>query len=129
VASGWQNGWIVFADPTSAQKGPAAADGWAAVLRYQAPFSGSTPDTLVDSTSGTVAVTYNREGLAVATGSSGGVGLGNDLNSNNNDIYLSLHDPTASPIYTRCLQISAVGALQVTQPASNATPSSNANCT
>jgi len=122
ASTGWQNGWIVFPDPTGAQTGT-GTNGWASVLRYQPPFSGNAPDTLVDRSSGTIAVTYNREGLI------GGVGLSSGLNANNNDTFLSLRNSAANPQYTRCLQITAVGATQVVQPAANAVSSSNANCT
>ena len=104
-SAGWQNGWIVFPVVSSA---PTAAYSAASVLRYQAPFTGNPPDTLVDSTSGTIAVTFNRDGLATG------------LSATGSDTFLSLHDPTSSANYTRCLQITPVGGTQVTQPSNNA---------
>jgi type IV fimbrial biogenesis protein FimT len=97
----WQTGWVVFPVVPTA---PTAAQNAASVLRVQAAFS--SQDTFVDQTSSTTAVTFNREGLI------------NGLNAGNGAL-ISLHDPTANTYYTRCLQISSVGSLQVTQHASN----------
>ena len=97
----WQTGWVVFPVVAAA---PTAAQNAASVLRVQAPFS--SHDTFVDQTSSTTTVTFNREGLI------------NGLNAGTGAL-ISLHDPTANTYYTRCLQISSVGSLQVTQNASN----------
>jgi type IV fimbrial biogenesis protein FimT len=97
----WQTGWVVFPVVAAA---PSAAQNAASVLRVQAPFS--SQDTFVDQTSATTTVTFNREGLI------------NGLNAGAGAL-ISLHDPTANTYYTRCLQISSVGSLQVTQNASN----------
>ncbi len=97
----WKNGWVVFPVVPGA---PSGAQNAASVLRVQAPFSGS--DTFVDSTLATKTVTFNREGLI--SGLNGGAGA-----------LITLHDATSRVSYTRCLQISSVGSLQVVQNSSN----------
>jgi type IV fimbrial biogenesis protein FimT len=97
----WQNGWTVFPVVATA---PTAAQSAATVLRVQSAFSGS--DTFVDHTSGTNTVTFDRNGLI------------SGLNSGNGAL-IALRDPTSNVYYTRCLQISSVGSLQITQNASN----------
>jgi type IV fimbrial biogenesis protein FimT len=96
----WQSGWIVF--PGSAATGASNA---ASVLRVQAAFTGS--DTFTDGTYATSAVTFDREGLV------------NSLNSGHGAL-IAVHDPTANLTWTRCLQITSVGAMQVTQHSNNA---------
>ena len=96
----WQSGWIVFPNPTGALTAPSSAP---SMLRYQAAFTGT--DTFVDATNGTSSVTFNRDGLAI------GLPAGNTL--------LTLHDPSSNVHYTRCLQITSVGAMQVVQNSTN----------
>jgi type IV fimbrial biogenesis protein FimT len=91
----WQNGWIVFADPTS---GLTTGGNAALVLRQQAAFSSS--DTLTNGT--TAAMIFNREGIVTGLLASGGATL-------------TLHDPTANVAWTRCLQVSNVGSALVVQ--------------
>jgi type IV fimbrial biogenesis protein FimT len=99
-STAWQNGWTVFPAVATA---PGAAQSAATVLRVQAAFSGS--DTFVDHTSGTNTVTFDRNGLI------NGLTFGGAL--------IALRDPTSNVFYTRCLQISSVGSLQVTQNNAN----------
>lgn len=103
TSTDWKTGWVVFPVVASA---PTAAQNAASVLRVQAAFTGN--DTFVDQTLGTKTVTFNREGLI--SGLNGGAGA-----------LISLHDPAARVSYTRCLQISSVGSLQVVQNSTLAT--------
>jgi type IV fimbrial biogenesis protein FimT len=103
AVTAWQNGWIVFSDPTS---GKTTGGNAALILRQQAAFSSS--DTLSSSIGSMI---FNREGLVTGLLSSGGATL-------------TLHDPTATVAWTRCLQVSNVGAAFVVQ---NTTP--GASCT
>jgi len=82
----WQNGWIVFSDPTSTGV-PAAGS----VLRVQKTFSGT--DTFLASNALT-AVTFNREGYAA------GIAAGQ---------LFTLHDSTNTSAWTRCLSLNLVG--------------------
>ncbi len=91
----WQAGWIVFADPTSSLTTGGNA---ALVLRRQAAFTGS--DTLDNGATGSLI--FNREGLAGGLLATGGATI-------------PLHEPTANVSWTRCLQISNVGAAVVVQ--------------
>jgi type IV fimbrial biogenesis protein FimT len=100
-STAWQNGWTVFPVVSTA---PTAAQSAATVLRVQSAFSGS--DTFVDHTSGTSTVTFDRNGLI------------SGLNSGNGAL-IALRDPTSKVLYTRCLQISSVGSLQITQNTTN----------
>ena len=97
TSTDWKSGWVVFPVVATA---PGAAQNLASVLRVQAPFTGN--DTFVDQTLGTRTVTFNREGLI--SGLNGGAGA-----------LITLHEPAARVAFTRCLQISSVGALQVVQ--------------
>jgi type IV fimbrial biogenesis protein FimT len=96
----WQNGWIVFSNPTGAAN-PVAGT----ILRVQAPFSGNPPDTFV-ANSGITAVTYNREGFATTA-----AGFPNTL--------ITLHNPTANSGYTRCLSVSPQGMAYTETPATS----------
>lgn len=100
----WQKGWIVFPDPTAAKTGGNAQQ----VLRAQAPFVSGTGGGGIDTFSdgATSAVTFNREGLLTGLPSGGAL--------------IPLHDPATHPAWSRCLQISSVGAMFVTQNSSNA---------
>jgi type IV fimbrial biogenesis protein FimT len=94
----WQNGWTVFPDPTQTH---AAATSAPSVLRVQPAFSGS--DTFVEG-SGVSYVTFNREGLATGLPATGAL--------------VTLHESTDNTYYTRCLQVTSVGAMQVVQHSS-----------
>ena len=96
----WQSGWIVYSNPTNSTV-PAAGS----VLKYQAAFLGTTPDTFIAS-SGINAVTFNREGFATTA-----AGFPNTT--------IVLHDPTSNPQWTRCLWITPVGLLMTETHANN----------
>lgn len=100
----WQNGWIVFPDPNQ-NVTPAAGS----IIRQQAAFTGTTPDTLVPDT-GVSAISFNRDGFAQSAG--GGAFPAT---------ILTLHDNTSNSLWTRCLTISAIGLSQtvnhITAPA------------
>ncbi len=97
----WQNGWIVFSNPTNAAT-PAAP---AAIQRVQNSFTGATPDTFV-ADAGVSAVTYSREGFANTA--AGFVGT-----------LVRLHDSTNNAVWTRCLSISPQGLLNAETPATS----------
>ncbi|MBS0366587.1 MAG: GspH/FimT family pseudopilin [Proteobacteria bacterium] len=84
----WQGGWVVCA----ANAG--TCDATTTVLRRQQQFVGS------DTFTGTVSIiTFNRVGFASGLG--GGASF-------------VLHDKTNNPVWTRCLSLSAIGAISVT---------------
>jgi type IV fimbrial biogenesis protein FimT len=102
----WNQGWIVFVDPTGAKAGGNAA----LVLRRQVAFStnsggGGTGDTLGDGV--TSNVSFDREGLAL--------GLLNTMNGAGGAL-IPLHSSPLDPTKTRCLQVTNVGNLTVQQP-------------
>jgi type IV fimbrial biogenesis protein FimT len=88
-ATAWNTGWIVFSNPTN------AANPTAGILRMQQKFTGTTPDTF-NATNGVSAVTFSREGFSTTV--AGFVGT-----------TITLHDPTANTVWTRCLYVSAQG--------------------
>jgi type IV fimbrial biogenesis protein FimT len=96
----WQNGWVVFSNPTGAANPPAGS-----ILRVQAAFSGTVPDTFVAS-NGVSAVTYNREGFATTAAGFPATTI-------------TLHDQTANAAWTRCLLISAQGTLTTETPSNS----------
>jgi type IV fimbrial biogenesis protein FimT len=98
----WQGGWIIFSNPTGA-----ATPAVGTLLRVQAPFTGTTPDTFV-ANSGISAVTYNREGFATTA-----AGFPNTI--------ITLHNPAAQSGFTRCLTISPQGTLN-TETAATSVP-------
>jgi type IV fimbrial biogenesis protein FimT len=104
-ATAWNTGWIVFSNPANGAQ-PAAG-----ILRMQQKFTGTTPDTF-NASNGVSAVTYNREGFATTA-----AGFPNTT--------VTLHDPTANPVWTRCLWITPTGMLTTETPASN--PSGTCN--
>jgi type IV fimbrial biogenesis protein FimT len=87
TATAWQGGWIVFSDPTNV----GVVDAGENILRVQKPFSGT--DTF-SASNGVGAVTFNREGYAVAIA---------------NGTLFTLHDSTGTSAWTRCLTLSLVG--------------------
>jgi type IV fimbrial biogenesis protein FimT len=108
----WQDGWIVFADPTNTKTTGGNA---ALVMRAQRPFTGAgtgSSDTLTDGV--TSNVSFDREGLALGllTTMSGAGGA-----------VIPLHDATNSATRTRCLQVTNVGNVSVQQP------TTSSNCT
>jgi type IV fimbrial biogenesis protein FimT len=87
----WQTGWIVFSDPDN----NGTLEAGETILRYHNAFAGT--DTFVSRDGTTNKVQFSRDGFALGLASAG--------------VYLELHNSTASSTYTRCLQISIVGAL------------------
>lgn len=90
---GWNQGWIVFADPTG---GKTTGGNAALVLRKQTTFTGT--DTFSDGV--TSSVTFDREGLALGLLTTNGA-------------LLPLHESTNNIQKTRCLQITNVGNVAV----------------
>ena len=101
----WNRGWLVFSNPNNAPQPPGP------ILRIQPKFTGMTPDSF-DADNGVSAVTYNREGFATTA-----AGFPNAT--------ITLHDPTANPVWTRCLWITPQGMLTVETTANN--PSGTCN--
>jgi type IV fimbrial biogenesis protein FimT len=99
----WENGWIVFQDPTNL----GFVDPTENVLRIQKRFSGT--DSF--SSSGITSVTFNREGYAAPIA---------------NTTIFTLHDSTSTAAWTRCLTINLVG--QVTTGRVGPMPNGT-NCT
>jgi type IV fimbrial biogenesis protein FimT len=98
-ATAWNTGWIVFSNP------PNGAQPTAGILRMQQKFTGPiAPDTF-NANNGVSAVTYNREGFSTTV--AGFLGT-----------TISLHDPTANAIWTRCLYVSAQGLIATETPTS-----------
>lgn len=92
VNSPWNNGWIVCSDPAN----DGSCDAGLPIYRVQKPFVST--DTFVAS-GNTNALTFNRDGFAVGLAGA---------------VTIALHNaPVAVTAYTRCLQISAVGTLNV----------------
>ena len=95
VTPAWQSGWIVFSDANGNQ----TVDATDVVLRVKNRFGGQ------DTFSAAVgAVTFNREGFAVALPNAG--------------LLMTLHDSTSNVGYTRCLQVGFVGSLKTQTHAS-----------
>lgn len=86
-SNAWNTGWIVFPGTGN----PANVN---TILRVRGNFSAG--DTLQPAAGTTSAVQFNREGFAL--------GLAGAL-------ILQLHDSTNTSTYTRCLQVTIVGAL------------------
>jgi type IV fimbrial biogenesis protein FimT len=93
----WQNGWVVFSNPTNAPNPPPGL-----ILRTQAVFAGATPDSF-NASNGVSSVTYNREGFATTA-----AGFPSTT--------ITLQDPTNNATWTRCLLISAQGTLTTETP-------------
>jgi type IV fimbrial biogenesis protein FimT len=89
TATTWQGGWIIcVANPAG------TCDNTTTVLRVQKPFTST--DTL---NSNVKAIGFSRVGFA--TGLAGGATL-------------TLHDKTNNSVWTRCLSVTVVGMLSVT---------------
>jgi type IV fimbrial biogenesis protein FimT len=86
----WSTGWIVFSDANGNQ----VIDGNDFMLRVQQSLK--TGDNLSVSVATIYGVTFNRDGFAVNLPGT---------------ITLTLKDPTAVQAYTRCLQMTIVGAM------------------
>ena len=96
VAASWSPGWIVFSDPNS----NFTVDGGERLLKVQAAFTGTVPDTFSANPGAVTAVTFNREGFA--TTPAGFV-----------PTTITLQESTNNAAYTRCLLITAVGLISV----------------
>jgi len=96
AGTSWNQGWIVFVDPTNAHSTGGNA---ALVLRAQPAFT--SQDTLTDGA--TSLISFDRDGLALGLLTSGGA-------------VIPLHDSTHNATRTRCLQITNVGNVSVQQP-------------
>lgn len=99
----WASGWVIYSNPAPGAANPPAG----LILRTQAQFTGpgGVSDTFIAS-NGVSAVTYNREGFATTA-----AGFPSAT--------ITLHDPTASAAWTRCLLISAQGTLTTETPANS----------
>jgi type IV fimbrial biogenesis protein FimT len=86
----WQSGWIVYSNPAN-NNAPAVGS----VLRVQAAFTGTVPDTFV-ANNAISAVTFNREGFATTA-----AGFPN--------VTITLQESTNNASWRRCLLISPVG--------------------
>lgn len=92
ATTAWQNGWIVFSDVNDDQ----SVDTGDTILRVARPFTGTDS---FDSNPALGAVTFSREGFALALG-------GADT--------ITLHDATSNPVWTRCLDMTVIGMMSVT---------------
>lgn len=90
-AARWQTGWIVFSDPDN----NGTLEAGETILQYHNAFTGT--DTFVPADNTTSEVQFTRDGFALGLVAAG--------------VYLELHNNTDVATYTRCLQISIVGAL------------------
>ncbi len=103
-STAWQNGWIVFSDPTNVGVHDASETVW----RVQSTFSST--DTFVGSNN-LSAVTFNRDGYAVGIA---------------NGTQITLHDSTDTTAWTRCLSIGLSGEMTSEQAG---TTTNGATCT
>lgn len=84
----WKQGWIVFSDPNA----NTVVDAGEPIRRWQKPFAGT--DTLDGG--GLSALSFNRDGFPMALAGT---------------TTMTLHDLTATPRWTRCVQVTRVGRL------------------
>jgi type IV fimbrial biogenesis protein FimT len=91
---GWQSGWIVFSDVADNQTFQTATQPPDTLLRVQPQFTGT--DTFEG---GVNAVTFSREGFALGLPNGGAT--------------LTLHDSTANPQWTRCLELNVIGIMSI----------------
>ena len=98
----WQSGWIVWPNPAGP---PNAVPAAGSVLRVQGAFTGNPPDAFL-SDQGVTQVNFNREGFVTTP-----AGFPNTT--------VTLHDPTSTAAWTRCLWITPVGLLTTETPANN----------
>lgn len=89
-AATWQTGWIVFSDTNR----DGSWESGEQILRVESALPGG--DTLHPAVGTTSAVQFSREGFAV--GLPGGA-------------IFELHDSTNNSVWTRCLEVTLVGAL------------------
>jgi type IV fimbrial biogenesis protein FimT len=94
ASTNWSTGWIVLSNA-------AATGGTSIVLRRQLPFSSFNSSDVLTNNAGSAAITFNREGYAVAI-------------ANPSDMF-SLYDPNHISGYTRCLMVGISGVLSTAQ--------------
>lgn len=87
----WQTGWIVFSDPDN----NGTLEAGEPILKFHNAFVGT--DTFVSADGSTSAVQFSRDGFAVGLANAG--------------VNMQLHNSTNTAAYTRCLDVSIVGAL------------------
>lgn len=104
-SASWDRGWLVFSNPGNGTQPPGA------ILRVQARFTGAAPDSFT-ADNNLSALTYNREGFAITA-----AGFPSAT--------ITLHDPTANVVWTRCLWITPQGMLTVETPTNNASGTCN----
>lgn len=90
----WQGGWIVYSDPDN----NGTLEAGETILRVHSGFTSG--DTFAPADGVTSSVQFSREGFAVGLNPAAAPALN-----------FELHDSTNTSSYTRCLQISVVGAL------------------
>jgi type IV fimbrial biogenesis protein FimT len=105
----WQEGWIVFQDPTNL----GTVDPGDTILRVQTRFAGTDTFTADNGVSN---VTFNREGFATAAGAFPSATV-------------TLHDQTASATWTRCLYIASTGLMATETPSALALNAPPGSCT
>jgi type IV fimbrial biogenesis protein FimT len=96
----WESGWITCVDTNV--NGTCGS-----LLRVQNSFASNKDKLRPDVTSNASAISFGREGFA-----SGLFGAGATF---------TLHDATSNSVWTRCLQITAIGMLTATNHVSDAT--------
>ena len=103
----WAIGWIVFSDPNNNQTPPSVAS----ILRVQTPLSTAynSSDTLVADYTTFNAETFNRQGYG-----------SNNSTTPANKMTLKLHSAPVTQAWTRCLEISVIGALTIEQASTGA---------
>jgi type IV fimbrial biogenesis protein FimT len=108
-SNSWATGWIVFSDPSNDQTAPAA---YAGLLHVEAPFVGGVyADTLTaadKSSTGVVAVTFNREGFATSYNTLGTTTPTSGTAATPPTL-MKLNATPSNVDWTRCLSISATG--------------------
>jgi type IV fimbrial biogenesis protein FimT len=90
----WEGGWIICV-----ANGAGTCDNTTAVLRVQKAFT-STDTLRPDGNSNATLVTFGRVGFASGMNAAGAT--------------FTLHDKTANSVWSRCLQVTVVGMLSVT---------------
>lgn len=94
-AATWQSGWLVFSDPDN----NGTLEAGEPVLKFHNAFTGG--DTFVSADNSTSAVQFSRDGFAVGLANAG--------------VNMRLHNSSGDSTYSRCLDVSIVGALTTVQ--------------
>jgi type IV fimbrial biogenesis protein FimT len=98
----WESGWIICVDANA----NGTCDVGESVLRVQRSFASNNDQLRPDATSNATAIAFGREGFA------SGLGAGATF---------TLHSTPSNSVWTRCLQITAIGMLTATNHVSDAT--------